>query len=45
MAADKRLRRLGCPLWLAEHPCTSAFSGRWNYTTRRDTTVTRARVP
>ena len=34
------LRRLGCPLWLAEHPCTSAFSGLWTYTTRWDATPT-----
>jgi putative transposase len=32
------LRRLGCPLWLAEHPCISAFSGLWSYTTGWDTT-------
>jgi hypothetical protein len=32
------LRPLGCPLWLAEYPCISAFSGLWTYTTGRDTT-------
>ena len=33
------LRRLGCPLWLAEYPCNSAFSGLWIYTTGWDTTA------
>ena len=32
------LPRLGCPLWLAEYPCISAFSGLWTYTTGWDTT-------
>ena len=37
------LFRLGCPLWLAEYPCISAFSGLWTYTTGWDTTCGNAR--
>ena len=36
------LHPLGCPLWLAEYPCISAFSGLWSYTTGWDTTPSMA---